>query len=189
MIETLLVSTGVIALSEIGDKTQLLALVLTSRFRRPVPIILGIALATVLNHTVAAWAGARIADAMPEAVLRWILGLLFLAMAIRALIPERIEDEEKAGRGAWGNAFLATAISFFLVEIGDKTQIATAMLAAHFHSIGPVIAGTTVGMLLADVPAVIFGHAAGKRFDLRWIRYAAAGIFVLLGLLTIFNLR
>jgi Ca2+/H+ antiporter, TMEM165/GDT1 family len=185
MIETFLVSTGIIALSEVGDKTQLLALALAARFRKPVPIMLGILLATVLNHSIAAYAGEWVAGVVGPTVGRWLLGFLFIAMAIWALIPDRLDEGGAVASKSWGGAFATTAVAFFLVEIGDKTQIATAMLAAHFHALLPVIAGTTLGMMIADVPAILFGHLAGARLDLRWIRFAAAALFLALGLLTI----
>jgi Ca2+/H+ antiporter, TMEM165/GDT1 family len=181
-----LVSAGVVAVSEIGDKTQLLALLLATRFRRPVPIILGILVATALNHTIAAFAGVWLASAVGEQILRWLLGLTFIAMAVWALIPDKIEDEE-AGRLAARGAFVASAIGFFLAEIGDKTQIATAALAARYETVLPVVLGTTLGMLAADVPAVIFGHVAAERVNARWVRFLAALLFAALGLATILS--
>jgi putative Ca2+/H+ antiporter (TMEM165/GDT1 family) len=180
----LLVSTGVVAVSEIGDKTQLLALVLACRFRRPVPIILGILAATILNHTAAALAGAWVARAVDPALLRWGLGLLFIGMAVWALAPDRLKDED-AGVPPRLGPFLATAISFFLAEMGDKTQVATAALAAEFGSLVPVVLGTTLGMMAADVPAVLVGNKAGHRIDLRLVRYAAGAIFAGLGVLAL----
>jgi putative Ca2+/H+ antiporter (TMEM165/GDT1 family) len=186
--QSLLVSIGVVAVSEIGDKTQLLALLLASRFRKPAPIILGILVATALNHTLAGLAGGWIAAAVDPTVLRWVLGALFIAMAVWTLVPDRI-DPESAGRIAAGGAFLVTAVSFFLAEIGDKTQIATAALAARFATIVPVVIGTTAGMLIADVPAVIFGHVAGNRLEARWVRRVAAAIFAGLGLLALLGIN
>jgi putative Ca2+/H+ antiporter (TMEM165/GDT1 family) len=179
--ESLLVSTGVVAVSEIGDKTQLLALLLASRFRQPVPIILGILVATVLNHAIAALAGSWVAAALDPAWLTWIVGLLFLGMALWALVPDKIEADEVRNTAA-GGAFLATAVAFFLTEMGDKTQIATAALAARFETVVAVVIGTTAGMMIADLPAVLFGHAAADRIDPRWVRLIAAAIFAILGL-------
>ena len=179
--ESLLVSTGVVAISEIGDKTQLLALLLATRFRQPVPIILGIFVATVLNHAVAALAGSWVAIAVDPDWLRWGVAILFLGMAGWALIPDKIDDDEVRSFGAHG-AFLATTIAFFLAEMGDKTQIATAALAARFETVIPVVIGTTAGMMIADVPAVLCGHAFAHKINPRWVRYAAAGIFAVLGL-------
>ena len=179
----LLVSTGVVALSEIGDKTQLLALLLASRFQRPVPIILGILAATTLNHALAALAGAWVASAVPPEVLRWGLVFCFLAMAVWALIPDTL-DEGRVSHRAAGSAFIATAVCFFLAEFGDKTQLATAALAAKFDTVLAVVAGTTLGMMLADVPAVLLGHAAGHRVNARWVRWLAAAVAAALALVT-----
>jgi putative Ca2+/H+ antiporter (TMEM165/GDT1 family) len=178
--EALLVSTGVVAISEIGDKTQLLALLLATRFRRPIPIILGILAATVLNHAVAALAGSWIATTVDPHWLRWGVAVLFLGMAGWALIPDKIDEGEVKTFGAH-SAFLATAIAFFLAEMGDKTQIATAALAAKFGTVIPVVIGTTLGMLIADVPAVLCGHAFAHKINPRWVRYAATAIFAVLG--------
>ncbi|HWA42514.1 MAG TPA: TMEM165/GDT1 family protein [Hypericibacter adhaerens] len=179
--ESLLVSTGAVAISEIGDKTQLLALLLATRFRQPVPIILGILIATVLNHAVAALAGSWVASAVDPEWLRWGVALLFLAMAAWALIPDKIDEGEVKSFGAHG-AFLATTIAFFLAEMGDKTQIATAALAARFETVIPVVIGTTAGMLIADVPAVLCGHAFAHKINPRYVRYGAAVIFAGLGI-------
>lgn len=180
----LLVSAGVVALSEIGDKTQLLALLLASRFQRPVPIILGMLLATTLNHALAALAGAWVASAVPPELLRWGLALCFLAMAVWALVPDSLNERRIATFGA-GSAFIATAICFFVAEIGDKTQLATAALAAKFDAVLPVVAGTTLGMMLADVPAVLLGHTAGHRIDVDWVRWLAAAASAALAVMTL----
>jgi putative Ca2+/H+ antiporter (TMEM165/GDT1 family) len=182
--QPLLISTGVVAVSEIGDKTQLLALLLACRFRKPLPIITGILVATLLNHGIAALAGGWIAQAVDPQILRWILGLLFLGMAAWAVVPDKI-DEGSACRTVGGSAFLTTALCFFLAEMGDKTQIATAALAAQFDAIVLVVIGTTVGMLVADVPAVLFGNAAGGRINQRWVRYVAAVVFAALGVIAL----
>src|SRR5262245_19568205 len=172
IMQALLVSTGVVAISEIGDKTQLLALLLATRFRRPVPIILGILVATVLNHIVAALAGSWIAATVDPHWLRWCVAILFLGMAGWALIPDKIDEGEIKTFGAHG-AFLATTFAFFLAEMGDKTQIATAALAAKFETVIPVVIGTTLGMLIADVPAVFCGHAFAHKINPMWVRYVA----------------
>jgi putative Ca2+/H+ antiporter (TMEM165/GDT1 family) len=180
----LLVSTLVVAVAEIGDKTQLLALLLASRFRQPVPILCGILLATLANHALAALAGQWAGEALAGPWLRWVLGLAFLAMAAWVLVPDRIAADE-AARLRSGSAFLVTLCSFFVVEMGDKTQIATAALAARFDRLAPVVLGTTAGIVIADLPAVLFGHLAGKRLDPRWPRAIAALIFAAQGLLVL----
>jgi putative Ca2+/H+ antiporter (TMEM165/GDT1 family) len=179
----LLVSAGVVALSEIGDKTQLLALLLASRFQRPVAIILGMLVATTLNHALAAALGAWVASAIPPELLRWALVLCFAAMAVWALIPDTLDERSVADRAA-GGAFAATAVCFFLAEFGDKTQLATVALAAKFDTVVPVVAGTTLGMMLADVPAVLLGHAASHRIDARRVRWAAAAVAAALAVVT-----
>jgi Ca2+/H+ antiporter, TMEM165/GDT1 family len=180
----LLVSALVVAVAEIGDKTQLLAMLLATRFRKPVPILCGILLATAANHALAALAGRWVGTALGGPGLRWVLGLGFLAMAGWVLVPDRLEEDNLA-RLRSGNAFLATLCSFFLVEIGDKTQIATAALAARFDSIGAVVLGTTAGLMIADLPAVLCGHLIGHRLDPRWPRAVAAVIFAVQGVLVL----
>jgi putative Ca2+/H+ antiporter (TMEM165/GDT1 family) len=180
----LLVSTLVVAVAEIGDKTQLLAVLLATRFRKPVPILFGILLATATNHALAALAGQWIGTALSGPWLRWVLGLGFLAMAAWVMVPDTIEAD-KVARLRSGNAFLVTLCSFFLVEIGDKTQIATAALAARFDSLGLVVLGTTAGLMIADLPAVLCGHLIGHRLDPRWPRAIAALIFTTQGLLVL----
>lgn len=178
--EALLVSTVSVALAEIGDKTQLLALVLAARFRKPWPIIFGILLATLANHGLAAGFGAWLSAAIAPGVLRWSVAFSFIAMALWILVPDKPEDESaKYSHGA----FLSTLIAFFLVEIGDKTQVATVLLAAKYHDIGWVVAGTTLGMLAANFPAVFAGHHAAQRLPLRLIRRIVAALFLLMGLL------
>ncbi|MCW5773134.1 MAG: TMEM165/GDT1 family protein [Rhodospirillaceae bacterium] len=181
--EAFLVSTGVVAIAEIGDKTQLLALVLATRYRRPVPIILGILVATLANHALAAWAGGLAAAWLGPELLRWILGGLFLVMAIWCLIPDKAGDVPKSGAAA--GAFVATVIAFFLVEIGDKTQLATVALAARFESILLVTAGTTLGMMIANAPVVLFGDVIARRLPLGAVRVVAALIFAVLGVLAL----
>ncbi len=179
MLEALLVSTGVVAVAEVGDKTQLLALVLAARYRKPVPIILGILVATLANHALAAAVGAWLVRALGPDTTRWAVGASFLAMAAWALVPDKLEGTERAP--ARLGAFVATLISFFLVEMGDKTQVATVALAAHYEAFVAVVAGTTLGMLIANVPAVLLGEAAATRLPLRLVRGVAAGIFAVLG--------
>jgi putative Ca2+/H+ antiporter (TMEM165/GDT1 family) len=177
--EAFLISTGVVALAEIGDKTQLLALVLAAKFRKPVPIILGILVATLANHALAGAAGAWISSLIGPTTMRWILGLSFIAMAAWTLIPDKIEeDDETAPRfGVFGT----TLIAFFLLEMGDKTQIATVALAAKYASLVGVVAGTTLGMMLANVPAVLLGEVAAKKLPMRLVHSIAALIFLVLG--------
>lgn len=182
--EAFLVSMLVVAISEIGDKTQLLALMLAARFRKPVPIICGIVVATLFNHTFAGMVGTWVRAAIPAQYLRWLLVASFFAVALWALKPDKL-DAGPAPTGKYG-AFAITAVTFFIAEIGDKTQIATVMLAAQFGNLVAVVAGTTLGMLIADVPAVLIGHAAGHRLPLRQIRYVAAGLFVVLGIVAWF---
>ena len=179
ILEPLLTSTAVVAIGEIGDKTQLLAIVLAAKFRKPVPILLGILAATLLNHAAAATLGYYLSDWLSGQVFRVVVGLAFLAMASWALIPDKMDDELKTlGRGG---IFLTTLVTFFIVEIGDKTQIATSLLAARYHQIALVTAGTTLGMMIADVPAVLLGEAATKIVPLRIVRLVAAGMFALIG--------
>lgn len=177
--EAFLVSTGLVAVAEIGDKTQLLAIVLAARFRRPLPIILGILVATILNHTGAAALGFVVARWLSGPTFQVLVGAGFVAMALWALVPDK-DDEGAAGRTA-GGVFLTTLIAFFLVEIGDKTQIATTLLAARFQDIAIVAAGTTLGMMIANVPAVLLGEAATRLVPLRYVRVGAALIFLMLG--------
>ena len=177
--EAFLISTGVVALAEIGDKTQLLALVLAAKYRRPVPIILGILVATLLNHAAAGVVGAWLAAWLGEELLRWILGLSFIAMAFWMLVPDKLDDEET--KPARFGVFLSTLIAFFVVEIGDKTQIATIALGARFHDVLAVTIGTTLGMMIANVPAVLLGDKLLARVPLKAVRTAAAAVLALLG--------
>jgi putative Ca2+/H+ antiporter (TMEM165/GDT1 family) len=183
-LDALWVSTGVVALAEIGDKTQLLAFILAARFRAPLPIIAGILAATLVNHGLAGALGAWIVAAVNPAVLRWVLGLSFLGMAAWTLVPDKIEDEEDAIVGRFG-VFGATLISFFLAEMGDKTQLATVAMAAHYGRPLIVVMGTTLGMLIADVPAVFIGKQLADRIPMRLVHGVAAAIFALLGLATL----
>ena len=181
--EALLVSTGVVALAEIGDKTQLLALVLAARYRKPLPVAFGILIATLVNHGLAAWLGALAAGWLGPDTMRWLLGLGFLAMAGWCLVPDKPEDGPRTAAKA--GAFFATLVAFFLVEIGDKTQIATVALAARFHSLLLVTAGTTLGMMLVNVPAVLCGDRIARLAPLQLIRAAAATLFAILGVMAL----
>lgn len=181
--EAFLVSTGIVALAEVGDKTQLLAFVLAAKFRKPVPIVLGILIATLLNHGVAGGFGAWLTLLLSPGTLRWVLGLGFLAMALWILIPDEL-DETQTRLPALG-VFGATLVAFFLAEMGDKTQVATVALAANYPALASVVAGTTLGMLVANVPAVYLGDRIAGRIPLKWVRGTAAGIFVLLGSATL----
>jgi Ca2+/H+ antiporter, TMEM165/GDT1 family len=177
--EAILTSAAVVVITEIGDKTQLLAIVLAARFRKPIPIILGILAATLLNHAVAAAIGYLAAQWLTGRTFQVVLGLAFIAMAAWALVPDKAEGAgERSPRGI----FLATLIAFFVVEIGDKTQIATSLLAAQFQNITLVTIGTTVGMMLANVPAVLLGEVATNVIPLKYVRIAAAIVFAAVGL-------
>ena len=182
--ESLLVSTGVVALAEIGDKTQLLAFILAARFKKPVPIILGILVATIVNHGLAGALGASITSAVSPAILRWVLGLSFLGMAIWTMIPDKIEEEDTPVAKRFG-VFGATLITFFLAEMGDKTQIATVAMAAHYASPLLVVIGTTLGMLIADVPAVLMGDKLANKIPMRLVHAIAATIFAVMGVATL----
>ena len=182
--EPLLVSTGVVALAEIGDKTQLLAFILAARFKKPVPIILGILAATILNHGLAGALGAWITSAISPEILRWVLGLSFIGMAVWTMVPDKIEDEETQVAMKFG-VFGATLITFFLAEMGDKTQIATVAMVAHYAAPLMVVMGTTLGMLVADVPAVFLGDKFANKIPMKLVHSIAAAIFALLGIATL----
>ena len=184
MMQAFLVSTGVVALAEIGDKTQLLAFLLAARFKKPVPIILGILIATLVNHGLAGALGAFITRSLSPDILRWVLGLSFIAMAAWTLIPDKIEEEETTVARRFG-VFGATLITFFLAEMGDKTQIATVAMAAHYALPLTVVAGTTLGMLIADVPAVFVGDRLAARIPMKLVHAIAAAIFAALGVATL----
>lgn len=177
-------STGVVALAEIGDKTQLLAFLLAARFKKPLPIILGILVATVINHGLAGALGAWITAMLSPEVLRWVLGASFLGMAAWTLIPDKIEDEEAQVAQRFG-VFGATLITFFLAEMGDKTQVATVALAAHYAEPLMVVVGTTLGMLIADVPAVFVGDKLATRIPMKLVHGVAAALFAVLGVATL----
>ena len=184
--EALLVSTGVIALAEIGDKTQLLAFILAARFKKPLPIIAGILAATLLNHGLAGLLGAWITTVISPDVMRWVLGGSFLGMAIWTLIPDKINEEETQIANRLG-VFGATFVTFFLAEMGDKTQIATVAMAAHYAAPLWVILGTTLGMLIADVPAVFVGNKFAANIPMKLVHAIAAAIFAVMGLMTLFH--
>ena len=180
MFEALVVSTAVVALGELGDKTQLLALVLAARYVRPWPIVAGIFVATLVNHAIAGWVGNLIRNALPDNVLRWLLALSFFAVAAWALKPDKLDESDSATSTRWG-VFGITLVAFFLAEMGDKTQIATVILAAKFDSLIAVVLGTTLGMLIVNVPTVFVGRAASARIPFRAVRIAAAALFAALG--------
>ncbi len=178
--EALLVSIGVVALAEIGDKTQLLTLVLVARYAKPWPIIAGIVVATLVNHGLAGLAGAWLTGAIGPDAMRWVLGVSFIAMAAWMLVPDKLDDDGSALRNL-GGTFVTTTCLFFLAEIGDKTQIATIALAARFDSLAVVVIGTTLGMVLANAPVAFFGEALVRRFPVRAVHVIAALVFLALG--------
>lgn len=184
LLEAFLVSTGVVALGEIGDKTQLLAMVLAAKFRKPIPIILGILVATLANHAMAAAVGDLVAWALGPDLLRWVIGISFIAMAAWVLIPDKVDDETAGGRRVFG-VFGTTVIAFFLAEMGDKTQIATVVLAARYNDLIAVVVGTTAGMMVANVPAVLLGDRIARMVSMTLVHRIAAFIFAVLGVLTI----
>jgi putative Ca2+/H+ antiporter (TMEM165/GDT1 family) len=179
-LEALLVSIGIVALAEIGDKTQLLTLVLAARYKKPWPICAGIFVATLVNHGIAGAVGAWLTATIGPDAMRWVLGLSFLAMAAWMLIPDKLDDDHGASRKV-GGVFVTTTLLFFLVEIGDKTQIATVALAARFDSLMAVVLGTTIGMLLANAPVAFFGDALAKKLPVRAVHVVAALVFAALG--------
>lgn len=182
--EAFLVSTGVVALAEIGDKTQLLAFVLAARFKKPIPIVVGILCATILNHGLAGALGAWITAITGPELLRWILGGSFIAMAVWTLIPDKIDEDTRPVTTRWG-VFGATFVTFFLAEMGDKTQVATVAMAAHYALPLVVVLGTTLGMLIADVPAVFAGEKLARKIPMRLVHSIAAAIFAVLGVATL----
>lgn len=184
--EAFFVSTGLVALAEMGDKTQLLSLVLAARFRRPYPIIAAILIATLANHALAGLLGASINAWIGESFMRWILGISFLAMAAWTLIPDRL-DEEEAAPTRFG-VFGTTLIAFFIAEMGDKTQVATVALAAQYTSLIAVVAGTTVGMLIANAPVVLFGDRITRAVPMKTVHRVAAALFALLGVLALLGM-
>ena len=186
--ESLYISTGVVALAEMGDKTQLLAFILAARFKKPVPIILGILAATLVNHGLAGALGAWITSVVSAETMRWVLGLSFIGMAVWTLIPDKIEEEETQVAQKLG-VFGATLVTFFLAEMGDKTQIATVALAAHYAAPLMVVIGTTQGMLIADVPAVFVGNKFAAKIPMKLVHTIAAAIFAVMGVLTLLQVE
>lgn len=182
--EAFLVSTGVVALAEIGDKTQLLAFLLAARFKKPVPIILGILCATVFNHALAGALGAWITAHVAPGTMRWVLGASFIGMAIWTLIPDKLEEEETRIVSRLG-VFGATLVTFFMAEMGDKTQIATVAMAAHYGNPVMVVVGSTLGIFITDVPAVLIGDRLSKKIPMKLVHGIAAGIFAILGIATL----
>jgi putative Ca2+/H+ antiporter (TMEM165/GDT1 family) len=185
-VEAFLVSTGIVALAEIGDKTHLLALLLAARFKKPWPIVFGILVATVANHALAGAVGAWVTTQLSAGVLRWILAASFLAMAVWMLVPDKLEDDSAAQPPRWG-VFATTVLMFFLAEMGDKTQIATVMLAARFDNYLAVVAGTTAGMMLANAPVVWLGERVTRLLPLTVVHRVSALIFVVLAVLAIWT--
>ncbi|MBA4261391.1 MAG: hypothetical protein C0443_05050 [Comamonadaceae bacterium] len=185
--EAFMVSTGLVALGEMGDKTQLLAILLAARFRKPVPIVLGILVATLANHALAGAVGQWVAEAIGPQWLRWIIGGSFLAMAVWMLIPDQIDDDESGAKGLRLGVFGTTVVAFFLAEMGDKTQIATVALAARYDAFVAVVAGTTLGMMLANVPVVYLGDRIAKKVPMTLVHGVSALIFAVLGVLTLLN--
>jgi putative Ca2+/H+ antiporter (TMEM165/GDT1 family) len=183
MVEAFLVSMGVVALAEMGDKTQLLALILAAKFRKPIPIILGILVATLVNHGFAGTLGAWITSQVSPQTMRWILGLSFLGMAAWTLIPDKFEEED--AKLAKAGVFVTTLVAFFLAEMGDKTQLATVALAAQYNALVSVVAGTTLGMMLANVPAILLGERIANKLPARLVHGIAAALFAILGIATL----
>ena len=186
--EAFLISTGIVALAEMGDKTQLLSLVLAARFKKPWPIVLGIFVATLANHALAGAAGAWLTTVLGPQVLRWILGASFLAMAAWMLIPDKLDDDGRDKPPRFG-VFGTTLIAFFLAEMGDKTQVATVMLAARYDAWAAVVAGTTLGMMLANAPVVWLGERITRRVPIALVHKISAAIFAVLGLLALLGGR
>jgi Ca2+/H+ antiporter, TMEM165/GDT1 family len=184
--EAFFVSTGIVALAEMGDKTQLLSLVLAARFRKPWPIVLGIFVATLFNHALAGALGTWVTTALGPDVLRWVLGGSFIAMAIWMLIPEKWEEGDGDAPPKYG-VFVTTVAAFFLAEMGDKTQVATVMLAARFDAWASVVAGTTLGMMLANAPVVWFGDRITRKVPIRLVHTIGAVVFLVLGVLALWQ--
>jgi putative Ca2+/H+ antiporter (TMEM165/GDT1 family) len=182
--EAFLISTGIVALAEMGDKTQLLALVLAARFRRPWPIVLGIFVSTLVNHGLAGAVGSWVTGVLGPDVLRWVLGGSFIAMALWMLIPDKLDEEDADAKPKYG-VFLTTVVAFFLAEMGDKTQVATVMLAARFNAWAPVVAGTTLGMMIANAPVVWFGDRITRKVPIKLVHTIGAVVFLVLGVVAL----
>jgi Ca2+/H+ antiporter, TMEM165/GDT1 family len=185
-LEAFLISTGIVALAEMGDKTQLLSIVLAARFRRPWPIVWGILVATLLNHALAGAAGAWIMSTLGPDVMRWVLGVSFIAMGAWMLVPDKLDDVGGDAGPRFG-VFAATTLAFFLAEMGDKTQFATVALAAQYSPLVAVVVGTTLGMMIANVPAVFFGESLTRRIPIRTLHLIAALVFAVLGLMALLD--
>ncbi len=177
--QALLVSTLAVAIAEIGDKTQLLSLILAAKYRKPVPIVLGILVATLANHALAGLFGTLVAGWFSPDTLKWIVAVSFLAIAAWTLVPDKVDDDEASKRRS-GSVFVATLVAFFLAEMGDKTQVATVVLAAQYTPLWQVVAGSTLGMLLANVPVVWLGARFAQKLPLKAARYTAAALFAIL---------
>ena len=184
--EAFLISAGIVALAEMGDKTQLLSLVLAARFRKPWPIVLGIFVATLANHALAGAVGSWVTRMLGPDVLRWVLGASFIAMAIWMLIPDKLDEDDQPSTTSKLGVFGTTLVAFFLAEMGDKTQIATVALAAQYQQWAAVVAGTTLGMMIANAPVVWLGERITRRVPIRAVHIVSAVIFLVLGLLAIF---
>jgi putative Ca2+/H+ antiporter (TMEM165/GDT1 family) len=182
-VDAFLISTLLVALAEMGDKTQLLSFVLAAKLGRRLPIVLGILFATLANHFLAGWVGAWLATLVSPQALKWIVAISFFAFALWALKPDSLDGDREVSSGS---VFLTTLVAFFLVEMGDKTQLATVALAARYDALVAVVAGTTLGMMIANVPAVWLGEVLAHRVDMKLMRWVAAGLFVVLGVLTLF---
>ena len=183
--DAFLTSTLLVALAEIGDKTQLLSFVLAARLRKPGAIILGIFVATIFNHALAGSVGVWLATLVSPQVLPWATGLLFVGFGLWTLHPDSLDDDPKLHRAG---AFVTTTIAFFIAEMGDKTQLATVALAARFDALAAVVLGTTIGMLIANIPAVLVGEALAQKLPMKTIRFVAAGVFIATGLVTMFGI-
>jgi putative Ca2+/H+ antiporter (TMEM165/GDT1 family) len=181
--EAFLISTGIVALAEIGDKTQLLAFILAAKFKRPLPIIFGILVATIANHAFAGALGAWVTTLMGPETLRWVLGISFIAMAAWTLVPDKFDEDE--AKLTQAGVFVTTLVAFFLAEMGDKTQVATVALAAQYHAFFAVVAGTTFGMMIANVPAVLVGDRLASKLPVPLVHGIAAAIFAILGVATL----
>ncbi|WP_455367161.1 TMEM165/GDT1 family protein [Kaarinaea lacus] len=181
--EAILVSTTIVAIAEIGDKTQLLSFVLAARFKQHWPIIWGILFATIANHFLAGYVGVWLANLMSPEVLRWVVAVSFFIFAIWALKPDTLDEDQKLGTAG---VFVTTLFAFFIVEMGDKTQLATVALAARYDALVAVVMGTTLGMMIANVPAVLIGEALSQRINMKVMRWIAAGLFIVLGILSLF---
>ena len=187
MFDSFLVSTGVVALAEVGDKTQLLSLVLAAKYRKPVPIILGVFVATLFSHAGAGGVGALLSDLLKPAILNWAVVASFALMAGWILVPDKLDDAESGISKGHSGIFVTVALTFFMAEMGDKTQIATVALAAQFHAFFSVVAGTTLGMMIANVPVIFLGHKFADRLPAKAVHIVAAVIFIVLGGLALRN--